>query len=78
MKRLQIYLDEAMDDALGREASRRGVSKAAIVREAVAKEVDGAVPPPDANDRWGGLIGLFDDPDPVQDIDDFLYGPRHT
>ena len=72
MKRLQIYLDEAMDDALAREASRRGVSKAAVVRDALANEVDGAGSQ-EVQDRWGGLIGWITDGDPVDDIDAVIY-----
>ncbi|MFN2581965.1 MAG: CopG family transcriptional regulator [Candidatus Dormibacteria bacterium] len=73
MRRLQIYVDEAVDEVLGREASRRGLSKAAIVREALAKELDGALPQP-GEDPWGGLIGLFSDGG-VDDIDSVLYAP---
>ena len=73
MKRLQIYVEERVDDELARESARRGISKAAIVREAIARELDG-LPPADVQDRWGGLIGLFSDGG-VDDIDEFLYGP---
>lgn len=73
MRRLQIYLDEGLDEALEREAKRRGASKASIVRAAVAREVDGAQPQPRAADPWAGLIGLFEGGQPVDDIDAVIY-----
>ena len=36
MKRLQIYIDEDMDDALGVEAARLGTSKAELIRRLLA------------------------------------------
>jgi hypothetical protein len=70
MRRIQIYLDEPLDDAVGAEAARRGVSKAAVIREAVADKVAPAVPAPD--DPWQAMIGWLDD-EPVEDIDAIVY-----
>ncbi|MBV8195121.1 MAG: CopG family transcriptional regulator [Candidatus Dormibacteraeota bacterium] len=72
MRRLQIYIDEAMDEALGRAASRRGASKAAVVREALAKEVD--LRQAEDGNPWLSMSGWFSDGG-VDDIDDYLYGP---
>jgi hypothetical protein len=36
MWRIQLYMDELMDDRLEAEAAERGVSKASLIREAVA------------------------------------------
>src|SRR5260370_108264 len=36
MRRIQIYIEEQLDELLGSEAARAGVSKAALIREAVA------------------------------------------
>ena len=36
MRRIQIYIEEAVDDALQAEAARTGSSKAALIRECVA------------------------------------------
>lgn len=39
MIRTTIYLPEELKEALEREAARRGISEAQLIREAVAKEV---------------------------------------
>ena len=39
MKRLQIYIDEEMDDALAIRARRAHTSKAALIREAVRRSI---------------------------------------
>lgn len=73
MRRIQIHIDEALDAAVGAEAARRGVSKAAVIRAGIAREVGATAPPPE--DPWDAMIGWLDD-DPVDDIDDVLYGPK--
>ncbi len=73
MRRIQIHIDVALDAAVGAEAARRGISKAALIRLSVAREV-GAITPPSA-DPWDAMIGWLDD-HPVDDIDDVLYGPQ--
>ena len=40
MKRLQISIQPELDEAVGREARKQGVSKAALVRRWVAEELD--------------------------------------
>ena len=71
MRRLQIYMDEALDDRLEAEARRRGVSKAALIRSAVAHDLGPT--PPAVGDPWGALVGWLDD-EPVEDIDELIYG----
>jgi hypothetical protein len=73
MRRIQIHIDEALDAAVGAEAARRGISKAALIRASIAREVGATAPPPE--DPWDAMIGWLDD-DPVDDIDDVLYGPK--
>lgn len=70
MKRLQIYIEEEMDDRLGIEAAQRGVSKAAIVREAVGAYLseDGEL----ERDPLDDLVGAVDAA-PVDDIDEIIY-----
>ncbi len=70
MRRLQIYMDESLDDRLDAEAARRGLSKAALIRDAVARDLGLA---PATEDPWEALIGSLDD-DPVDDIDELIYG----
>lgn len=73
MKRIQIHIDEELDAAAAREASRRGISKAALLRSSLAREVQ--VESSDS-DAWGDLIGWLDD-GPVEDIDEIVYGDRN-
>ena len=69
MKRLQIYIDEDLDDALAAEAARTGTSKAALIRRFVAEHVRGTP----AKDPIDDLVGLSD-AEPG-DIDAVVYGP---
>ncbi len=67
MKRLQIYIEAEMDEALAAEASREGVSKAAIIRRLVSQHTgQHLVDPLDA------VVGAFDYE--TGDIDDVVYG----
>jgi hypothetical protein len=73
MRRIQIHIDEALDRVVADEAARRGISKAALIRASIAREVGAPAAPPD--DPWGAMVGWLDD-DPVDDVDDVIYGPR--
>ncbi|GIU91153.1 MAG: antitoxin VapB20 [Acidimicrobiia bacterium] len=68
MRRIQIHLEEDVDDALAAEAARRGISKAALIRELVRQ----AFPGP-SRDPVEAVIGAGDG-EPVDDIDRVLYG----
>jgi Ribbon-helix-helix protein, copG family len=68
MKRLQIYIESEMDEALARDAARHGVSKAAIIRRLVAEHF-GRSPEPDPIDA---LVGSFEGE--AGDVDDVVYG----
>ncbi|MEX2394886.1 MAG: CopG family transcriptional regulator [Actinomycetota bacterium] len=68
MKRLQISIEEDLDEALAVEAARQKVSKAALIRRWVRE----ALRTPDARDPMTALIGDIDE-DPG-DIDDVVYG----
>lgn len=68
MKRLQIYIEPELDEALGAEAARTGVSKAAIIRRLVARHLAGG----EQVDPIDDLVGIF--PDDPGDIDDVVYG----
>lgn len=68
MKRLQIYIDEAVDEELGRRAMRDGTSKAALIRAYVADRLQ--VGP--KRDPLDALVGRYDaEPGP---IDELVYG----
>jgi hypothetical protein len=69
VRRLQIYIEEEADERLGAEAARRGVSKAAIVREALGSYLsDGRDREPDPLDD---LVGRYEGE--PGDVDDVIY-----
>jgi hypothetical protein len=70
MRRIQIHIDEAMDDAAEAAAARRGVSKAALIRASLARELAGDAPKD--GDPWQALTGWLDD-GPVDDLDAVIY-----
>lgn len=63
-------MDPELDDWLEREAAAQGLSKSALVRECVRKRAS----EPFDNGLWK-LAGMFPDAEPVEDIDEVLYGP---
>jgi hypothetical protein len=70
VKRIQIHIDEALDDAAEAEAARRGLSKAALIRASLAREL--AVDKLPATDPWKALTGWLDD-GPIEDLDAIVY-----
>jgi hypothetical protein len=68
-------MDEELDDALESAAARLGVSKASLIRSAVAKEFGRG--DAGADDPWLAMVGRFqgkavDD----DDIDEVVYGRK--
>jgi hypothetical protein len=72
MKRLQIMIEEELDAALAIRASREGTSKAALIRDAVRREIE-PLPPIEEDPLWE-MVGMSD-AEPVEGIDEYLYGP---
>ncbi|HLI38331.1 MAG TPA: CopG family transcriptional regulator [Streptosporangiaceae bacterium] len=68
MRRLQISIDEELDEVLATEAARRHTSKAAVIRE-LAREHLGTR---EDRDPMAVLIGDIDDD--AGDIDRVIYG----
>ena len=68
MKRLQISIEEELDEALAIEAARRRTSKAALIREYVRERLGTR----DRRDPMARLIGDIDDE--AGDIDEVVYG----
>lgn len=71
MRRVQVHLPAALDDAAAAAAARRGISKAALVREALESIL--ANEPATSADPWSDMIGWLDG-DPADDIDEVIYG----
>jgi hypothetical protein len=70
MKRLQIMIDEDLDDALERLAAKEGTSKAALIRRYVRERIK-PLPPLEADPLWQ-MTGTADfEPGPVDEI---VYG----
>jgi hypothetical protein len=73
MRRINVVIDAELDDRLEREAAARGMSKSALVRDCVdrgllARHAESGL-------RWiGELSRDADDIEPVDDIDEYLYG----
>jgi hypothetical protein len=69
MKRLQIYIEEELDEALAVQAAREKTSKAALIRRFVAERL-GSRP---SRDPLDDLVGASD-AEPAK-VDDVVY-PR--
>jgi hypothetical protein len=67
MRRLQISIDEELDEALSVEAARRRTSKAALIREFVRDRLGGR-----GDDPMARLVGDIDDE--AGDVDRVVYG----
>ncbi len=72
MKRVQIHLEDELDRAAAAEAARRGVSKAALIRASLAKELGGSSSDPDT--AWAAMTGWLEDGG-VDDLDAAVYDP---
>lgn len=68
VRRLQISIDEDLDEALAAEAARRHTSRAALIREFVRQQLR----PDSAGDPFASLIGDIEDD--AGDIDEVVYG----
>jgi metal-responsive CopG/Arc/MetJ family transcriptional regulator len=67
VKRLQIMIDDDLEEALDRRSAEEGVSKAALIRRFVRNELQ-PLPPLD-EDTLAGMVGVDDfDPAPVDDV----------
>jgi hypothetical protein len=71
VKRLQIMIDEDLDDALGHQARVERTSKAALIRRYVRERL-APLPAPDDDPLWE-FAGSIDG-EPADDIDEVVYG----
>ena len=74
VKRLQIMIEEDLDAALGVQAAREGVSKAALIRRYVGERLR----PPVAieDDPLWGIVGMIKggSPDDSMRVNEVVYG----
>lgn len=67
MKRLQILIEEELDEALERQAREEGTSKAALIRRYVGERLEPL--PPLSSDPLARMIGADDfEPEPIDDV----------
>lgn len=71
MRRIQLYLDEDMDDALTAQAAKLGTTRSALVRDAVRTSLVADLQT--ATDPVDDLIGWLD-VEPDDDVDAVIYG----
>lgn len=70
MRRIQLYMDEKLDDALSAKAARLSVSRSSLVREAVRVSLAAEIHTlSDSVDRLVGTV----DVDPDDDVDAVIY-----
>lgn len=72
MRRVQIHLGEAVDEALAAEATRRGISKAQLIRDLIEQAMPSTTDAATVNDPLDELVGTVDI-DPA-DVDEVVYG----
>jgi hypothetical protein len=76
MKRLQISIEEELDDALERQARMESTSKAALIRRYVRAQLE-PVSSPEDDPIWD-LVGFIrtGSPDDSRSVDDVVYPRR--
>ena len=75
VKRLQIMIEEELDEALARQAAEEGVSKAALIRRYVGERLR-PIPPIEEDPIWE-LVGMdVGSPDDSVSVNEVVYGPR--
>ena len=74
MRRINIVIDPELDDRLEREAAARNTSKSALVRECVERGLPAVSADNGLSAAADALLPVFADVEPVDDIDEYLYG----
>jgi hypothetical protein len=73
VKRLQIMIEEDLDAALGIQAAREGVSKAALIRRYVGERLR-VLPPLEEDPLWD-LVGMVrGGPNDSMRVNEIVYG----
>lgn len=77
VRRLQIMIDEDLDEALARQARDEGTSKAALIRRYVRERVK-PLPPIEEDPLWE-IFGMVEgSPDESLSVNDVVYGPKRS
>jgi Ribbon-helix-helix protein, copG family len=74
VKRLQILIDEDLDEALERQAREEKTSKAALIRRYVRERIK-PLPPIEEDPLWAWVGGGKGEPHDSASVDDVVY-PR--
>jgi hypothetical protein len=75
VKRLQIMIEEELDEALERQARAERTSKAALIRRYVGERLR-PPPPIEADPLWGFFGSVEGDREDSGSVDEVVYGPR--
>jgi Ribbon-helix-helix protein, copG family len=75
VRRLQIMIDEDLDEALARQAREEGTSKAALIRRYVRERIK-PLPPIEEDPLWEIKGMVQGGPDDSLSVDDVVYGPK--
>jgi hypothetical protein len=73
MKRLQIMIEEDLDDALERQARELGTSKAALIRRYVGERLR-PLPSVEDDPLWAFVGSVTGEADDSASVDDVVYG----
>ena len=75
VKRLQIMIEQDLDDALGLQAHEEGVSKAALIRRYVRERLRPEPLPPIEEDPLWDIVGMVQGgPDDSLRVNEVVYG----
>jgi len=74
VKRLQIMIDEDLDEALDQQARKEGTSKAALIRRYVRERIE-PLPPLDDDPLWALVRMVEGGPEDSASVDEVVYGP---
>jgi hypothetical protein len=73
MRRIQLHLDEDLDEALGRQAVERGIPKAVLIRELLRRALPVRQGP--NADPSSRLVGIYEgEQGESSSVDRVLYG----
>jgi Ribbon-helix-helix protein, copG family len=79
VKRLQIMIEQDLDDALGLQALEEGVSKAALIRRYVRERLRPEPLPPIEEDPLWEMVGSEEgEPGDSRSVDDVVYGSKRA